>query len=221
MSIRRYVTLAGFLLVAACASDDGGVRAIMSRKDVGDAIKARAKLRGLTNPLLLAGVAERETNMTHCVADYYVQKCTQSADTPASTSCRGGSVVVGNADATCDDGGLGLFQLDAGKQTDTIAKYGADVVELEGNIDHAIDHVLADVIACGLGADAAAAATWFNAAVHGSPEYERWFTCVAREYNGCRAEKGCDEDKRAGQYRTSTENVAREFGLTYWTPKTK
>lgn len=191
----------------------------MSRADVGNAIKARAKLRGLTNPLLFAGIAQRETNMAHCVADYYTQKCMQSADIPASLSCRGGSVVIGNADATCDDGGMGLFQLDAGKQADTIAKYGADVVELEGNIDHGIQHVLDDVVACKLGTDDATAATWLNAATHGTPEYDRFFTCVARQYNGCKSENGCDEAKRADQYKAAAESVAREFGLTYWTPK--
>ncbi|MFO0739994.1 MAG: hypothetical protein U0270_29115 [Labilithrix sp.] len=193
----------------------------MSRKDIGDAIKARAKLRGLTNPLLFAGIAQHETNLAHCVADYYVQKCMQSAGIPSSASCHGGSVVIGNADATCDDGGMGLFQLDAGTQADTVAKYGADVVELDGNIDHGIEHVLGDVIACGLGADVAAAAIWLNAAVHGTADYDRFFTCVARQYNGCKSENGCDEAKRAGQYRSATESIAREFGLTYWTPKEK
>jgi hypothetical protein len=193
----------------------------MTRRDIADAIKARSALRGMTNPLLLAGIAQHETNMTHCVADYYVQKCMQSAGTPASASCHGGSVVIGNADVTCDDGGMGLFQLDAGKQADTIAKYGADVVEVDGNIDHAFDHVLADVIACGVATDAASAVTWMNGALHGNADYDRWFTCVARQYNGCRSEKGCDEAKRADQYEQATETVAREFGLTYWTPKTK
>lgn len=192
----------------------------MSRRDVGDAIKARAALRGLENPLLLAGIANHETNLTHCVADYYVQKCLQSADTPRSASCRGGSVLIGNADATCDDGGMGLFQLDAGRQADTVATYGADVVELDGNVDHAIAHVLADVVACDLASDRATALTWLNGARQGTADYDRWFTCVARQYNGCRAERGCDEAKRADQYRSATESVAREFGLTYWTPKT-
>lgn len=192
----------------------------MSRRDIADAIKARSKARGLTNPLLFAGIAQHETNMTHCVADYYVQKCMQSADTPVSQSCHGGSVVIGNADASCDDGGMGLFQLDAGKQADTVAKYGADVVELDGNIDDGIEHILDDVIACGHGPDVTAAATWLNGALHGTADYDAWFTCVARNYNGCRSEKGCDEAKRAGQYKDATESVAKEFGLTYWTPKT-
>lgn len=193
----------------------------MTRRDIADAIKERSKLRGLTNPLLFAGIAQHETNMTHCVVDYYVQKCMQSAGTPASASCHGGSVVIGNADASCDDGGMGLFQLDAGKQADTVAKYGADVVELNGNIDHAIEHILDDVIACGHGPDVTGAAEWLDGAVHGSADYDAWFTCVARYYNGCRSERGCDEAKRADQYRSATEAVAREFGLTYWTPKTK
>ena len=191
----------------------------MSKRVVGDAIKARSKLRGLTNPLLFAGIANHETNFAHCVADYYVQKCTQTTGTPSSRSCNGGSVVIGNADATCDDGGMGLFQLDAGKQADTVAKYGADVVELEGNIDHGIQHVLDDVVACKLGTDDASAATWLNAATHGTPEYDRFFTCIARQYNGCRAENGCNEAKRAEQYKAATEAIAKEFGLTYWTPK--
>jgi hypothetical protein len=130
-------------------------------------------------------------------------------------------VVIGNADASCDDGGMGLFQLDAGKQADTIAKYGAGVVELDGNIDDGLAHLLDDVAACGLATDAASAVTWMNGALHGTADYDTWFTCVARQYNGCRSERGCDEAKRAGQYKDATESVAREFGLTYWTPKTK
>lgn len=147
----------------------------------------------------------------------------QTAGTPVSQSCDGGSVIIGNADATCDEGGMGLFQLDAGTQEETVAKYGADVVELEGNIDHGIDHVLDDLAKCNVasGTDTAALTAWLNGATHGTPDYDRWFTCVARYYNGCLAEKGCDEAKRAGQYKDATEALAREFGLTYWTPKEK
>jgi hypothetical protein len=204
--------------VVACSSDGDEVRSVMARRDVGDAIKARVALRGITNPLLFAGIANHETSFAHCVADYYVQKCMQSPGTPRSRSCDGGSVTIGNADASCDDGGMGLFQLDAGTQAETVAKYGADVVELEGNIDHAIDHVLDDVERCELGTDTIA---WLNGARHGTADYDRWFTCIAREYNGCRSENGCDEAKRASQYKSATESIATEFGLTYWTPKTK
>jgi hypothetical protein len=219
--------------VIACSSSNGGEdvqasndelasRRVMSRRQVTDTIKSVSAKRGITNSLLVAGIANHETNLAHCVADYYVTQCQQTPGTPRSTSCRGGSVTVGNADGTCDQGGLGLFQIDRGTQEDTVRAYGARVVELDGNVDIGIDYILDAMWQCDLtpnfGSERNAAyqkaAQWMNGVRRGSNDYATYFTCIARHYNGCVG--SCNTAARAAQYRGDTDSLVSEFGDAYW-----
>jgi hypothetical protein len=159
------------------------------------------------------------------VDDYYTVDCTQNADTPKSQSCKGHSVTIGNADGTCSQGGMGVFQIDAGTQEQTVAKYGSKVVEVEGNTELAIDHVLNDLWNCSdtpdFGKDENTAKqkaiAWMNGVKRGTADYDKWFQCVAKHYNGCVA-PGCAQNTRANQYKTDTEALVSEFGVGYWTP---
>ncbi len=233
MHLPKYLsaTLLAFpVLAAACSStpdeatgqSSSELRQIMSRRQVTDGVKVASAKRGITNGLLVAGVANHETNLAHCVADYYVQQCHQSAGTPRSRSCNGGSVIVGNADPTCDDGGLGLFQIDNGTQEETIAAYGERVLELDGNTDIGIDKILGALWSCpdtpNFGADRATAyenaAAWMNGAHPGTHDYAVYFTCIAKDYNGCVG--SCNTAARAAQYQSDTDALVSEFGAAYW-----
>jgi hypothetical protein len=226
---------AALLLAASCTADESatdptddqvdeaatnpppdGLRPYISRPNVVETIKSVAAARGITNPLLIAGIANGETNLSHCRADYYTQDCRQSAGTPLSPSCGGGSVLVGNADSSCDHGGLGLFQIDYGTQKQTIAHYGKRVLALEGNIDIGIDHILNDLWVCSLtpswGSDAtvahAKAIAWLNAAKRGTAAYNTFFMCMSRHYNGAGTQAQAD------YYKAKTEEMFQKYGNT-------
>jgi hypothetical protein len=196
---------------------------------VTDRIKAVSGDRGITNSLLVAGIANHETNLSHCVADYYTRQCEQTPGTPSSQSCGGDSVLVGNSDPSCDEGGLGLFQIDKGTQEQTIATVGTKVLELDGNIDLGITNIIEAVWHCqdtpAFGNDAATAypqvITWMNGARQGTTDYDTYMGCIAQLYNGCG--KGCtlstcncDYNERKGQYRNDTDALVSEFGDAYW-----
>lgn len=233
MRLCRLVLAAVALLpVAACATETGSeneeiassteaslTRKIMTRRQVVTQIKSAADRHGITNPLLIAGIANHETQLAHCVDDYYVQKCSQDPATPPSHSCQGRSVTIGNFDPNCGQGGLGVFQIDAGTQQDTIRVYGARVLELSGNTEIAIDHVINDLKACKYTPHFYSdweAIVWLNSATRGTDKYEDWFQCLARHYNGCKEENGCNQANRAGEYRADTEALVREFGAGFW-----
>src|SRR5688572_23649100 len=93
---------------------------------------------GMLNAPLLAGIAESETNMAHCWSE-----ATWACQGPNSPSCGGGPVIAGAADGPCSDqqGGLGMFQFDAGTYAQTIARDGEDVLLLEGNIAQGLEFV--------------------------------------------------------------------------------
>lgn len=213
---------ASVLLVAGCLTgpddppagdgDDlelGAQHLIISKQSTVDHIQSVAAARGITNPMLIAGIANGETNLTHCRADYYAQLCAQTAGTPISPSCAGGSVLVGNADSSCAQGGLGLFQLDYGTQAQTIAHYGTSVLSLDGNIGFGIDHIVEDVRICSLtpafGTDLAvakqAAIKWINNAKRGTADYGTFFMCMSKYYNGAGTQA------EANYYRGKTEEV--------------
>lgn len=239
MNIGRLFAIASIafpLTAVACASAPGDeevaassaeISRVMPRKDVVDGVKKGARNRGITNTLLVAGIANHETNLAHCVDDYYVQQCKQAPSLPKSKSCKGGSVTIGNADGTCEAGGLGLFQIDRGSQQDTVAVYGPRVLEVEGNTEIGIDYILDSQINCiepdgppSFGPDPEQwrrkATDWINGIKRGTANYNTFFTCVARYYNGCLERDGCDTAARAAEYRQNTEALITEFGEAYF-----
>ncbi len=200
--------------------DGGGLRLVISRQATVNTVRDVARARGITNGTLIAGIANAETNLTHCRADYYTQQCAQTVGTPKSPSCDGGSVLVGNADSSCAQGGLGMFQIDYGTQTQTIAHYGKKVLSLSGNIGLGIDHILNDLWMCSLtpkwGSDRTVAlqraVTWLNGARRGTADYNTFFMCMSRHYNGAGTQA------QANYYKSKTEDVFNQYGSGNTTP---
>ena len=114
--------VAGLLLVAACAesplaTDTSEITAAVRRERYG-LIRDSAAEMGLYNAALMAGIATSETALAHCQSE-----ATYACMGPASPSCGGGPIIAGAADGPCADmqGGLGMFQFDAGTYAQTLA----------------------------------------------------------------------------------------------------
>jgi hypothetical protein len=179
------------------------------------AIRDVAAAAGITNSAVLGGIAQSETGFAHCWRD-----ATWSCRGPNSTSCDGGPVVAGSADGDCsiEEGGLGMFQFDAGTYADTIAREGAAVLTLDGNIRKAVDfvadRVMEDISGIKTKAEALA---WINKIpmVAGDARLEQWASLLACRYNGCCNSSTTCTTRRAG-YRDNAIDVFNEFGAAFW-----
>ena len=146
------------------------------------ALHERAYLRGIETIAPIAGIANAETGLIHCWAN-----ATWACRGPASSSCGWGSVIAGAGDGPCDQeqGGLGMFQLDAGTFSQTLAREGSRVLTLEGNIDAGIDFVIRMVrTSKGFRSDRDAI-SWINGITVGGARYFDWIDIVVQSYNGC------------------------------------
>ena len=116
--MRRVVVL---ILLAACTSPTSSVTQGLSTQTKHDRytlIRDTAAQMGVYNGPLLAGIAISETGLAHCNAEV-----TYGCPGPASPSCNGAPILAGGADGPCSamQGGLGMFQFDAGTYADTVA----------------------------------------------------------------------------------------------------
>ncbi len=210
------------LLVASCGPPDLEIDQIESNLNAAQrrarcqVIRDVARDRGLTNGALLGGVGDAETNLAHCWSE-----ATWACQGPDSATC-GGPVIAGAGDGPCSarQGGLGLFQFDAGTYDQTIARDGQDILLLEGNISHAVDFVIAMVLRSehigGVNTEAEALA-WMNQVpiASGDPDYEAWISTVTHYYNGCAPTYSC-WDERRGRYDALTRGVYAELGADFW-----
>lgn len=185
------------------------------------AIRDVAASEGLTNGAVLGGIAVSETGLVHCWSD-----ATWACKGPASPSCGGGPVIAGAGDGACSlqQGGLGMFQFDAGTFSQTLAAYGSDVLTLEGNIAQAVDFVAAKVKQDVPGiASRAEALAWINAIplIKGEARTETWASILACRYNGCCNTSTTCTTRRA-KYRDNAIDILAEFGPDFWrvTPTT-
>ena len=188
----------------------------------GDERRARATLIrdaaasvGMTNGVLLAGIAQVETGFAHCWSE-----ATWACQGPASDSCGGGPVIAGSADGPCsaEQGGLGMFQFDSGTFSDTLGSYGPTIVTVEGNTAAVVPFLVTRAIESIDGVtDEASALAWMNAIpiVDGDPEFERWVYFVSWRYNGCR---GCTTQEN--KYREGTHMLEDELGADFWAAAT-
>lgn len=178
-------------------------------------IRDAAAANGITQGWLLAGIADAETQMSHCWSEL-----TWACMGPNSADCGGGPVVAGAGDGPCSlrQGGLGMFQFDAGTFDDTIAREGDRVLSIAGNVAAAVDFVVAMVIRSsyvpGVDNDAQAIA-WINGVRIGNDRWDAWVRTVVRYYNGCRETSSC-WTQRYGHYRDNTVNVFNEMGADFW-----
>lgn len=174
-------------------------------------IRDAAASVGMTNGVLLAGIAQVETNFAHCWSE-----ATWACQGPPSASCGGGPVIAGAADGPCsaEQGGLGMFQFDSGTFSQTLATYGPDIVTVEGNTGAVVPFLVTRAIQSIDGVnDEAQALAWMNAIpiVDGDPEFERWVYFVSWRYNGC---MGCTSQEN--KYRQGTHELYAELGAEFW-----
>ena len=156
------------------------------------AIRNAASARGLRNAYLLAGIANDETNLAHCWSE-----ATWACQGPSSPDCGGGPVIAGSADGPCSaqQGGLGMFQFDAGTFSQTLARYGNDVLTIDGQIRNAIDYstnmVKISVYTTNAETDDKARAWLNNYDPNNATLRNQWISTVVRYYNGCQPGWSC------------------------------
>ncbi|MCS6899543.1 MAG: hypothetical protein RMJ98_07830 [Myxococcales bacterium] len=180
-------------------------------------IKAAAAARGILNTAyLLGGIAYAETGLAHCWSE-----ATWACKGPNSADCSGGPVIAGAGDGPCSiqEGGLGMFQFDAGTFTDTLNKYGNSVLTVAGNVDHAITFVINMVkksaYTTNAETDAKALAWIANYDYNNSTQRDQWIKTVTHYYNGCAPSYSC-WNQRYKHYNDSLSFVVNETGLDFW-----
>ncbi len=223
----RRVLLAGVLAVASgCVADVSGVSddepdvVNLSAVNKGPryaAIRAAAMARGLRTGYLLAGIANDETNLAMCWSE-----ATWACQGPSSPDCGGGPIIAGSADGPCGNqqGGLGMFQFDAGTYRQTIQQYGQSVLTIDGQIAAAIDYatwmVRTSVYTTNAETDAKARAWLDNFDPNNAVLRDQWISTVVRDYNGCQPGWSC----WGPRYRTYSEGyraaIDEPGGLAYW-----
>ena len=178
-------------------------------------IRDAAAANGMTQGYLLAGIADAETNMSQCWSEL-----TWACQGPNSADCGGGPVVAGAGDGACSlrQGGLGMFQFDAGTYDDTLAREGSRVLSIDGNVAAAVDFVVAMVIRStyvpGV-TDRAGAIDWMNGVRTDNARFDPWIKTVTRYYNGCQPTYSCWSSRYA-HYRDNTTGVYAEMGADFW-----
>jgi hypothetical protein len=129
-------------------------------------------------------------------------------------------VIAGAADGPCSDmqGGLGMFQFDAGTYAQTLAAYGDAVLTVEGNTALAVSFVVDKAILDIAGVtDWRSATTWMNGVpmVAGDPVMEQWSHLLACRYNGC-CSTSTTCTTRANGYRDNAIDAYNEQGADFW-----
>ena len=214
------------ILLAACTvGDDPPAKPPARSPDVATNVKlARygvirdaAAARGITNAYLLAGIANDETNLAMCWSE--AQWACQG---PSSPDCGGGPVIAGAADGPCSaqQGGLGMFQFDAGTYSDTINTYGSDVLTVAGQTSHAIDYATNMVKISAYTTDAETddkARAWLNRFDPNNPTLvDQWIKTVVRYYNGCQPDWSC----WSSRYQTYSDGyhtaIDEPGGVAFW-----
>ncbi len=184
------------------------------KRAVCDHIKTVAGNHGITNPLIVSGVPNTETGLVQCWKD--AQWACQG---PYSNYC-GGPVIPGSADGPCaqQQGGLAMYQFDAGTYAQTLAAYGGAIVELDGAIDQGINTIVQKVWSCSASPhfnSQGEVIAWMNAAKPGTASYETFLSVMAQCYNGCQPGWSCYEPMRAS-YRAGAQTLLDAFGTDCW-----
>ncbi len=219
--------LAILTLVASCASpsDDEAVGTMsespltaVQRMPRYQRIRDSAAARGLrNNAFLLAAIAFHESRLAMCWSE-----ATQHCRGPSSPACGGGPVLAGSGDGPCSarQGGLGMFQFDAGTFEQTVSAYGNGVLTIEGQVSSAIDFVVRIVKLSAYTTNAetdAKSLAWLNAFDLGNRTLrDQWVRTVLRYYNGC-PEGGSCWAPRYQQYNAAIDSVLSETnGAAFW-----
>jgi hypothetical protein len=182
-----------------------------ARRPRSAAIRDVAASRGLTNGVLLAGIGQVETGLSHCWSE-----ATWACQGPSSSFC-GGPVIAGASDGPCSSqqGGLGMFQFDGGTYQQTLARDGQAILQLDGNISHAVDFVAGIVVQEVAGVNTRAEAiAWMNSIpiAGNNARFQQWTAILACRYNG-----RCGSATQAAKYGDATLAAFTEFGTGFWT----
>lgn len=170
---------------------------------------------GIRTGWLLAGVADAETQMSHCW-----RELTWACQGPYSADCDG-PVVAGAGDGPCAirQGGLGMFQFDAGTFDDTLRREGNRVLSIAGNVAAAVDFVVNMVIGSRYIAgvsNRAQALDWLNGVTPDNSRFTPWVQTVTHYYNGCLPSYSC-YGQRFRHYRDNALGVWNEMGgAAFW-----
>ncbi|MEO8701243.1 MAG: hypothetical protein ABI867_14425 [Kofleriaceae bacterium] len=214
-----------WLVLAACSvgdaepdeADELDTTSLVVKTPRYEAIRAAAGARGLANGYLLAGIANDETGLAMCWSE-----ATWACKGPASPDCGGGPIIAGSADGPCSSqqGGLGMFQFDAGTYQQTLQKYGQGVLTVDGQIASAIDYSvwMVKVSAYTTNAETdAKARAWLDAFDPNSASLrDQWIKTVVRYYNGCQPSWSC----WGPRYQTYSDGynaaINEPGGLGFW-----
>jgi hypothetical protein len=178
-------------------------------------IRDSAAEMGMYNGALLAGIAISETNLAHCQSE-----ATYACQGPASPSCNGGPIIAGAADGPCSlqQGGLGMFQFDAGTYDQTVAAYGPSILTVEGNTAQAVSFVVDKVELDIPNIDDWLGATgWMNGVPLDASDavMNQWAKLLACRYNGCcTASATCIS--RGNGYRDNAITAFQAMGADFW-----
>ena len=180
-------------------------------------IRDAARVHGIDNAYLLAGIANDETNLAMCWSE-----ATWACQGPSSPDCGGGPVIAGAADGPCSSqqGGLGMFQFDAGTYAQTVGQYGQDVLTVAGQTAHAIDYVTNMVKISAYTTDAETddkARAWIDRFdPNDGALVDQWIRTVVRYYNGCQEGWSCWSER----YQTYSDGfhlaISEPGGLAFW-----
>ncbi len=214
------VAVAACLVLGACAeptaesTTDSELSAAV-RRERATLIRDAAAEMGMFNAALLGGIAISETGLAHCFSEVSF-----GCPGPDSPSCGGGPIIAGGADGPCVDmqGGLGMFQFDAGTYAQTVATYGPTILTVEGNTAQAVNFVETR-----LDMDIASVSSWGTAMsymnnvplVVGDPKTEEWAKFLACRYNGC-CSTSATCTSRGNAYRDNAIAIYNEFGGEFW-----
>ncbi len=180
------------------------------------AVRDESIRQGLDNHWLLSSIAKCETQLAHCWSE-----ATWACRGPASSSCGGGPVIAGSGDGACwrRQGGLGLFQFDAGNYDDTLRREGRGILTLDGNIDAAVrfttDMVVRSRFVSGV-STREEALDWMNRIRPGSAGYDEWIDTVTGYYNGCMRGSCSIYASRSARYRRCHQEVLDIMGEDFF-----
>lgn len=218
-------------MFAGCASDEGAsalggdertseIQAELTKAERTTRytkIKAAAANGGIpNNAYMLAGIAYSETGLAHCWSE-----ATWACKGPNSVDCSNGPVIAGAGDGPCADeqGGLGMFQFDAGTYAQTLSKYSSDVLTIAGNVSHAIDYVInmvkVSTYTTNAETDAKALAWINNFDPSNATLRDQWVKTVTHYYNGCKPTYSC-WSQRYKHYDDGLQYVIDDTGLAFW-----
>lgn len=179
-------------------------------------IRDAAAARGLHNGILLAGIADIETGMSHCH-----HELTWACQGPNSDDCGGGPVVAGAGDGPCEleQGGLGMFQFDAGTYAQTLAREGERILSIAGNTEAAVDFVINMVrrsVYVPEATNDAEAIAWMNRVRPWNELWHPWVQTVTHYYNGCIPGRCGVYDSRYANYSRGGRDLLGEMGVDFW-----